>query len=329
MANFKALKKIVALATALALVVCFAVSASAAVLTTTTVVQDDVSVSVTVTEVAENANVTYYATKNNAIVHIEQTKAVGTTAEFNFRTDEINLLSDVKIGSTGASAVEDQIPGYTITYGSQEKLIPTETTQVTFDYVPSAEGKLFESATASGNIEGFAATEADGVITVTFTDISSDVVISVSEIDPPPAVTTATAESIEAAGLIVKEGFRIDEIEGETDVAIGDVNADKVGDAKLTVIGKVTSAAEFGIIVSTSEITASAEGISADEFTASYANDAFAGAIKGDDGVFAVQIIDVSDDNSVIPAGEYNTAVYAKDVNGKYVISNVATATVQ
>lgn len=345
MAKNGVFKKIAALTLAIALVVCFAVSASAInVLTTTAYVTgtEDIKVNVTVTGIDEGANVTYYAKNGAADVHIDQAKATASGASFEFNTAATNLESTVKVGYTGASAAADAvIEGYTVTYPAGSKVIPTAATTVSFPYT-LGEGKVFEAVNVSAGTATIANAEyANGNVTVTFTAISSDVTLAVVEAAAPIETPTATAEAIEAAAVVVKanaeydEGIKIDGVKESLDKDAADVkdadviagaNADKVGDRKLTVIGKVSAASAYGVVISETEITTGVIN------AAAFANlNSYAGATKNDEGVFAIQLIDTSaadSEDAFVKAGTtYYTAIYALDANGAYVITAGATVT--
>ena len=351
MAKIKVLKKIAALVTAIALIVCFAVSASAVeVLTSTTYADNgEVRVAVTVTDVDPDANVTYYATRTIegvvTPVHIDQTKAIGTTATFEFNTDEANLLSEVKVGSTGTAAT-GSIEGYTVICGGQTRDVvnadDSYTLQFTYD---RTEGKKFKDVSVqSGNaLTNLSSSEDNGTITVTFTGITSDVTLQVNEEDDSSGAVTAEASLIGSAGIVVKantdysQGIKMETIYDDNNNVDTDsdnnanANADKVGDRKLTVIGKVSvsEGKRYGVIVTTGNITTGT--ISADDFAA-LSDKTYAGATKGSDGVFAVQLIDTSSNTegtAFIEVGDYNTAIYAEDDNGSFVISEVSVATVE
>jgi len=342
-------KKVIALVAAIALVVCFAVSASAVnVATTTTYVgTEDVKVNVTVTGIDEGANVTYYATKAGANVHIDQEKATAEGATFEFNTKESNLDSAVKVGYTGAAAAENAvIEGYTVTYPAGSKIIPTEAKSISFPWSPSAD-KVFDAVSVTaGTATVASATYAEGNVTVVFETIESNVTLAVSEVDAPIGTVTATATIVEAGAVLVaasedpyyQGGIKIDGVKeglGEFDPDVTDesiiagANADKVGDRKLTVIGQVASASEYGVIVSESEIAS--ETIKAKYFEDKYGANAYAGATKSDEGIFAIQLIDVSAADSAdafVKAGvNYFTAVYALDAGANaYIISALGSA---
>ncbi len=333
MAKNKVFKKITALAMAIALVVCFAVSASAEVnvSTTTKYVGDDIEVNVTVTategEIAEGTNVTYYATNGDGNVHIDQVKATGSSATFNFNVDGVaQLNSDVKIGYTGASAAKDEkITGYTVTYpdGSSEVLPTEDATSVQFAYTPSAQGKAFDTVTLTGDATLGTAEESYGTVTVTFASITGDVTIAV--VEKTSVVETAAVPEVLAVGAVyVKEnknyeaGIKIDGYYDDNGNKVVDsaYNADAVGNRKVTVIGKATDAEEFGVIIS--ETAIEAKQYTADEFKAAFVdtNKSFSAITKNDKGKFAVQIIDTNNEAGadLIKADtNYYTAVYVKD----------------
>jgi len=325
-------KKIIALVAAIALVVCFAASAGAVSVATTTRYTNgttDIEVNVTVTGVLEGTNVTYYAKNGSSNVYIDQAKADAEGAEFNFVTAAANLNSGVLVGYTNADDLEGAtVKGHTVNYGTGSKIIPTEELTVSFPYTLT-EGKLFSTVNVTAGTATVAnAAYASGSVTVTFEAISSDVTLEVATEDAPQEVFTATAETIDAGAVYVEAnddysaGIKIDGIvvDGKTEVD-EDANADKEGDRKLTVIGKVNAAQAYGIIVSETAISSG----NVDEATfATF--DSYEGAIKNEEtGVFAIQLIDISDEASaeafVKKGVNYYTAVYAKDANGKYVIT--------
>ena len=351
-------KKIMALVTAIALVVCFAVSASAVVnvATTTQYVSGstDIKVNVTVTgtegEIAEGTNVTYYATKAGADVHIDQAKATASGAAFEFNTAATNLESTVKVGYTGASAAEDaDITGYTVTYPNGSKVVPTAATTVTITYTPTS-GKVFSAVTSDDIAIASATPTANaGEVSVTFgAALTGDVTLTVVEDWAPAGTVTATAGHVESAAVVValaedsetyNGGVKLDGVvEGEGDNEVTKpmdhedtiaANADKVGDRKLTVIGQVSQTNTYGIIVSTTAIETTNVGEA--EFNATYKANAYAGATKNDAGIFAIQLIDTSVEaaDAFVKAGEtYYTAVYAQDATGAYVITAGATVVV-
>lgn len=318
-------KKVMALVMAIALVVCFAVSASAiGVITTTTYYngEADVAVNVTVTGINAGDNVTYYATKGGADVFVDQAKATASGAEFSFYTAATNLESAVKVGYTGSDVAENAvIEGYTVTYPAGAKVIPTEATTVTFPYT-LAEGKVIaaEAVTVTaGTAVVASASYAAGNVTVIFTSIASDVTLAVNVEDAQPETPTATAEEIESAAIVSTGKLDGNIVNNESEFN-PEINAAE-GERKLTVIGKVTAAAEYGILVSESAIEDAV--VTTAKFQADYAAKAYAGATKDEaTGVFAVQLIDTSIDGALIKAGKaYHTAVYVKDANGTYVIA--------
>lgn len=330
MANFKALKKIAALVTAIALVVCFAVSASAInVVTTTTYVTGDeslVTVDVAVTDLADGDEyVTYYATDDDGDpVHIDQAAKTGTTATFQFRTEATNLNSSVLIGRTSADATEEEITGRTITWSVDGGTTNTETIAteaenfVIKNYAP-ASGKEFDCVKLN-NVE--VDTEpASGNITVPLADFvegQSDVIV-IYEKDAESGAPTVSVNLVEKAFITVDA----------ENAANGDntlVEATE-GNRKLTVIGRVTGTpvdADFGIIISDTEITATTM-TAADFATATENKNTFKALEKNANGVFAVQLIDTSEvgsGNEFVTEG-LHAAVYVKVAADEYAISAV------
>lgn len=309
----KTFKRIAALATVIALVVCFAVSASAIeVKTTTQYVTDSNETKVNVTvDVSDTTAeyVTYYATKSG-VVYVDQVAVENGAAQIKYQTDAANLKGSVKVGYTGgADALDRAIDANTISYKGGSKLIPTAATTATivFDYAP-AEGKTVDTITVSGNaaIEGEPEyISSEGKISVALKNITGDAEIKVTEKD---AVTfDATAELIDAAAFKVVEG------------ALGDdeANMAKVGDRKITVIGKALNADEYGIVVSKAELTDGYADKTALEAAGAKFYEALGNVAEGDNkGLFAVQIIDEgeNDAEATIQTGVvYNVAIYVKD----------------
>ncbi len=347
MAKNGVFKKITALAMAIALVVCFAVSASATVnvnvATTTEYKGNDIEVVATVTGISKDTNVTYYATRqvegNTVDVHIDQQKAGDNGAVFRFNVDSAaELNSAVVIGYTGASEAEtgETIPGYTVTYpdGSTE-VIPTKTTSLSFEWSPDTDMD-YNSVSTTGAVTDVVANYNGTNVNITF-NATGDFAITVNQ-KPAVVDSAAGAYAIDAAALISKgtadkvvTGGREDEkgnvVNGEAEDD-ATVNAE-IGARKITVIGRVTDATEYGIIVSKETIVGG--DVSAAAFEANYRANAYAGATKANNtGLFAVQLIDTSDasaeqtdENRVFIEANatYHTAVYAKDSNGAFTIT--------
>lgn len=297
----KTFKRIAALAMAIALVVCFAVSASAVdVSTTTTYVTGDetkVNVSVSVTDYGAADYVTYYAYNGSTPVFIDQVDGSFGSAVFNFQTAATNLNSAVKVGYTAAdSATSEYITANTITYnGTVLATLPTATTTATVtieDYTLES-GMTVGSVSADANATVGTFAYTDGSITVQLTNISGDVVLTVTE--------TAVAEDTSIA-KILDAGMVMD------------------GDArKLTVLGAATGTDEYGVIISTAEIK---DTYTDGEIATLTENSvAFKAEMQGTNGVFAVQVIDNATDGDgeiLIAANEsYNVAVYVKTSNGQ------------
>jgi|GEM_PF-2864083 len=330
-------KKIIALVAAIALVVCFAVSASAINIATTTQYvsgTSDIKVNVTVTGIDTDDNVTYYAyDEDYNPVHIDQAKATAQGATFQFNTLETNLGSNVIVGYTGGEADDTAtIKGYTVTYPNGSKVIPTEATTVTISYTPTAGKVLDEVTVTAGTATVLSATPTAnaGEVSVTFASaLTGNVTLAVTEKIVKEAAT-ATAEVIDAAAIVATDkidgtvnGDERNPDDHEDTIA---ANANKAGDRKLTVIGKVASAQAYGIVVSEAAITSGA--VSAEDFATMTS---YAGVTKdATTGVFAIQLIDTSDAGSaesfVKADTNYYTAVYALDANGDYIITAHATA---
>jgi hypothetical protein len=314
----KTFKRIAALATAIALVVCFAVSASAINVATTTqyaATAGNVNVTVRVTE-GGNGYVTYYATKDSTPVFIEQEALVGGNATIQYQTAETNLKGTVKVGYTGntGSAETKAIDAYTIKYNGGSEIIPTGETRktsatITMAYTAS-ENKKFDTVTVDDNTKATvtSATETNGTITVVLASITGDVTLTV--VEQAETAPDAKVTFLDAAAIKVKADHD----------AGSEYNEATEGNRKFTVIGQFTGTAdEFGVAVSTEKIT-EANIASATKYAALGANDI---------GVFAVQLIDEGTDaeGAVIYSGSsYYVAIYAKLKNGDYVIAAGAEA---
>lgn len=340
MANFKALKKIAALVTAIALVVCFAVSASAiSVVTTTTYVAEsdnelvDVHVAVTGLDNAD-VYVTYYATDASSNpVHIDQVAAEDNAAEFDFQTEAAKLESSVVIGRTSADAAHtgETIDGLAITWSIEggataTEVIATEAESYTIAYTATS-GKVFDYATVNG--ETVVATEAAGYITVPLASLDETArtaTIVIYEKDAPVDTPTVAASIITAAAVEVEDGsYEIYDDEGNAITPDDEAITAEAGNRKLTVIGKSGGAAKFGIIISDEEITV--DKLSAAQF-AEY--DSYEALAATESGTFAVQLIDEALENHAVitDAGVY-VAVYAFDGNVYSIAALADAVTVQ
>lgn len=346
-------KKIFALVAAVVLVVCFAVTVSAANVSTTTtyVAGAPANVSVTVSGVTENNNVTYYATNSEGEIFVDQKKVeVGATSvEFNYETDIANVGSAVKVGYTGANAEEGTIldaDKYAIKYdgATLASVYPGEGATVTINYTPAAYTTV-TSVTANGVALDVWAFD-NNVITATVANVIADVELAVvTEVKDIPDYTEELVIA-EAAAVVVKAndkyeaGFKTDAVkedlgeftpDSEDAEAIKKANADKVGDRKLTVAGKVGNFAKYGVIVSETAIT---EGNyrPADFEALGFAYEA---KDKAPNNMFAVQLIDVSTATEgeafVVEGTPYYVAVYgyvATEGNEAYYVKALATPVV-
>ena len=346
MAKNGVFKKITALAMAIALVVCFAVSASAVTVSTTTKYVGEVDsvkyidVTVNVTDAGANNNVTYYAQNDTTGVHIDQEKADGNgAAEFNYRTEYDNLGSTTaKIGVTGASSAVEEggaVDGYKVTLkngnaADQVKyLADVDQTAVTFNYTANTNMKLKEVTVdnADNATVNSAVDNSNGTLTVTFSSITGDVVLTV--VEEETEADTKVAEVLEI-GAVVSTG-KVDGVIGNVTDAEGNVieNPDiqaSEGDVKLTVIGMATGGEEYGILVSKDAITGYNEEIAYKGIAILAEDDTKLGYAAG---LFAVQIIDTSKTGAMIEAGEtYNIAVYVGNETNGYKISAVQQKTI-
>lgn len=210
MLNSKAFKKLAALTAAVALVGSFAVSASAAVVTTTEYFgEGQIKVAVKVTELASDAEVTYYAEKDSKPYHVDQAKAVSGTATFDtFVTSEANLNATVLV-----NGANDKITGRTVSYGGQVvKTIPnadTTVAKVTVTKTLAANETIKKVTATNADAEYVAGTEAN-TYNVTLTNIKGDVVIDFETEITPEEIDNSTGEHI-ATGVVALEngGYRI------------------------------------------------------------------------------------------------------------------------
>ena len=343
MAKIGVFKKIAALVTAIALVVCFAVSASAeiSVSTSTTYVTVsgeqliDVDVTVSGAELEVGKNVTYYAYDGSTPVHIDQTEVVTAgSAHFDFYADADDLNKSVKVSYTGASEANvknETIKAFTVTLDEETKYIATEGGTITLGYEPESgytvpvEGAV---SVTSGNatVADYEYSSQNDTLSVTLTDIEGNVVLSVDE--EPSIETEAVPMYINGKGIIATD--RLDwTITGtdENGKEVGEQNADhnaSEGNRKITVIASASKAKEYGIIVSSSKINDKVEVDSLDVT----GWDVYQSLNAVDAKAFAVQLIDTSDENdpqaeSFIKSGEtYYVSVYAQDAgNNKYVVT--------
>lgn len=300
MAKIGIFKKIAALATVVAIVLCFAVTASAAVSVTTTTSylsgnEGDIVVNVEIAgEEIVGKSVSYYAFNNAGPVYIDQIEDGTAEIAFDYVTTSANLNSDVKIGYTGASEAEDAtVDAYSVTWGTAVEYVPNGETEATVTFATEA--------TSIVSIEAEGADYVSHVLTpgeslvVVLEHIEGDVTLTVTE-----GAASAIVELIDAAFLIS---------DGHDDTLEAIANT-KAGDRKLTAIGKVKNADVFGIIVSESSV---AEGYTADEKYQAIANN---GTIDGmtANGFYAIQIIDDTAEKTYLDdAKAYYVAAYGDD----------------
>ncbi len=294
MAKFGIFKKVAALAMAVALVLCFAVSAGAVTVTTSTSYLDgnegDILVEVTVAgEELVGKSVTYYAyDSSNNPVYIDQYE--DTTADgayFEFATDDANLNTGVKVGYTGASdATPSQIDAYTVTWGDQVVYIPNNADVATVKFATTATSVEAISATGATVVDKNIAA-GSGYLTVILGDITGNVTLNVT------VGAEVVVETIDAAFLISNGS---DDHHQLADTA--------AGDRKLTVVGRVLNADEFGVVL------AEKDGIATGE---KYRAIATQGDLQGktSEGYYAIQFIDDSETDKWLDATKsYDVAAY-------------------
>lgn len=298
MAKIGIFKKVAALATAIAIVVCFAVTAGAVEVTTFTSYVDgaagDILVEVTIAgDDIVDKSVSYYAfDEGGSPVYIDQIEGGSSEIFFDYVTSDANLNSDVKIGYTGASAAKDaKVEGNTVTWGDAVVYIPTEATEATVTF--ATEATSLASYTADGaSIVGTPALTAGESITVVLESISGPVTLTIETVEQ------ATARLIDSA-FVVSNGHDDISTAAGTEGAFADTTYGK--DLKLTAIAKVTGADVYGVIVSESE-----------SYTA---DDKFQAAGKTANGFYAVQLIDIDGDEYELldRSKTYHVAAYAGD----------------
>lgn len=313
MAKIGIFKKIAALATAIAIVVCFAVTAGAVDVSTTTSYVDgndgDILVEVTISgdEIVDKS-VSYYAYNDEGPVFIDQIEDGSNEIFFDYVTENANLNSTVKVGYTGASAAETAVvDGDQVTWGdAAPQYIPTAATEATVRFATEAT-KVVGTPTVTG--ADFAADPyiSAGFLTVVLENISADqgdVALTIE------TETEATVEIIDAAFVICA---------GANDTGkYGAVTS--AGDRKLTAIGKAKGAKVYGIIVS-----ATADYTDDNKFQAIANNGTMDGITAN--GYFAVQLIDdVSDGGATfLPEDAYYVGAYADAAVDMYEVDEVVT----
>lgn len=309
MVKSKAFRKLVALTAAIALVCAFAVSAGAVSVTSvTTTYTNDLKVEVTanVTAVA-GAEVTYYAVNSEGVFFLDQTTADSNgAAQFNYVTDAKNLKSTAILNETAGTKIDDTIPGYEVSFGGVvvEKVPETNTgATVVINYtVPS--GYEITGVTATNGIEVVDYVPGEGIITVVLGTVNADTTLDVTKEE----TVVIPKEGQYIAGAALKDGSSKNDTEDAEIMA-------SAGDRKLTVIGKVSGVEEYGIIVAEEAITAT------EMDAATFANYASFEALQtNEDGYFAIQLIDTSDEDTaeagtvlISATGTYYAAVYYKD----------------
>ncbi len=310
MVKSKAFRKLVALTAAIALVCAFAVSAGAVSVTSvTTTYTNDLKVEVTANvTAAAGAEVTYYAANGTGAFFLDQTTADATTgaAQFKYVTDAANLKSTAILNETAGTKIDDTIPGYEVSFNDAVvQKIPTDNTGATvvINYsVPS--GYEITGVTATNDIEVLSYVPGEGIITVVLGTVNADTTLDVTKEET--VVIPKVGQYI--AGAALKDGSLKNDTEDEGIMA-------SAGDRKLTVIGKVSGVEEYGIIIAEEAITATE--MDAATF-ATYTS--FEALQANEDGYFAIQLIDTSDEAAAAPGevlisanGTYYAAVYYKD----------------
>ena len=309
MVKSKAFRKLVALTAAIALVCIFAVSAGAVTVTSvTTTYTNDLKVEVTANVTAlAGAEVTYYAENDEGVFFLDQTTADSNgAAQFKYVTDAANLKSTAILNETAGTKIDDTIPGYEVSFGgvAVQKIPETNTgATVVINYtVPS--GFEITGVTATNDVEVVSYVPGEGIITVVLGAVSADTTLDVTKQET--VVIPKVGQYI--AGAALKDGSVKNDTEDEGIMA-------SAGDRKLTVIGKVSGVEEYGIIVAEEAITATE--MDAATF-ATYAS--FEALQANEDGYFAIQLIDTSDEATAAPGevlisanGTYYAAVYYKD----------------
>lgn len=294
MAKIGIFKKVAALATAIAIVLCFALTAGAVSVTTTTSYVDgaegDILVEVTIQgEEIVDKSVSYYAyTSEGSPVYIDQIEEGSEEIFFDYVTDDANLNSAVKVGYTGASAATpSQIDGNTVTWGEAVAYIPTEATEATVTFETEATDVLSYDAEGADIVSIIPV--AGESLTVVLENIEGPVTLDIQ------FKAQATAQLVDAA-FVISNGH--DDIASQVGQE-GEFADTRWGrDKKLTAIAKVTGSDVYGVIVSeTAEYTA---------------DDMFQAAGKTANGYFAVQLIDLDDDEYVLlDKNSYVVAAYA------------------
>lgn len=314
MAKIGIFKKIAALATAIAIVVCFAVTAGAVSVSTTTSyldsAEDDILVEVTITADDDDIldkSVSYYAYNNEGPVYIDQIEDGSTEIFFDYVTKNANLNSDVRVGYTGASEAEEAyVDGDKVTWGdAPAQYIPTGATEATVRFATEAT-KVVGTPSVDGAEFAVDPDIVGGYLTVVLTGISAEKENVELTIETE---TEATVELIDAAFVICAGGNDTGKLEAVT----------SKNDRKLTAIGKAKGTNDFGIIVSA---------------TASYKDDNKFQAIANNgtmdgitaNGYYAVQLIDdVSDDIEFLTADAYYVGAYADTAVDMYKVDDVVT----
>ena len=299
MAKIGIFKKIAALATAIAIVVCFAVSAGAVSVTTTTSyvngANGDISVEVTIIgDDIAGKNVSYYAYKGTDPVHIDQIDDFNGNETISYVTSDANLNSEVKVGYTGASvATPSQIDGDKVEWNGTPVYIPTKATAATVRFATSA-----TSVVPGYNATGATITSAEitsGYLTVVLSNISAE----------KENINLTIETKTEAVVQLIDAAFVYSN--GHDDIASG-VDTE-VGDRKLTAIGKVKgNPTEFGIIV-----TADSSNPAADDKYKAVASTVDV-ANKTAEGYYAIQLIDTeAEGGDLLNANRYYVAAYADE----------------
>lgn len=324
-------KKIAALTAAIAMVLSFAVCAGAVNVDTTTQYVEGtdnakVNVIANVSGLGDALYVTYYATNDEGVVYAGQENVVSGEATFDYVTSAANLNSNVKVGyAAGTDAEDATVDGYTVTVTggtATPAVIPTEfegTVVLAYEVGTTNKVTAVSAEGADATLVTYDATS----VTVNLANVDDDVVIT---------VTTQALENIGAtatyidAAAIVSTGADTDATYVDGEEVIGSAREEyeaAEGDRKLTVLAQVANSNAYGVIITADEIETGA--VDALPETGVYAAKGF-----GDEGYFAVQLIDTGADEegALIQSGvDYNVYVYYATSHGYMIIAGEAVNT--
>ena len=310
----KGLKKILAALAAGAMLLSMNMSAFALEYNASTAYKDANTATVTVQYTAgAEEQVAFLAEDADGIIYIDQKAGTGNQETFTFDvslTDAIDGAT-LKAGSTSEAYAEAKkqtisVAGKTITVTSDENGYAAVEEATVYDgvaklYVFPAPGYEVDVIKLDGTVLTGLAKQADGFYSIDLASTGKDVAIDVT-------FKTATV-----TGDAVAVFTKVDDNSTATDRVI-------------TVFGRVTSAKDGGILLSTAAITATTD--IPENYSADATVRAFPALAVNDAGAFSVTLTEAASEDAVhLKAGTYYVGVYAANDISSAVVGSAEAVT--